>query len=234
MQLIGRSGAGIAGLWVLAGLLLSSSAHADPIYFSSTQPFGLDPGAVAPSGVADPSQQVLASNQDADGAMGLDLALTFTQSVLQVISRPTTPSFENPFVVDMEFDIENTSGRVLTDAVLSFTRACPSPTPECVGFDADAVGFEESVEALLYMSLGDPLLLPSLFLEELLPQERVVRTVRMYFADDMPTTSSGGFVIPPVGVAGFSAFTQVPEPAAIFLLALGLIALGPLRAKERV
>lgn len=189
----------------------SSPAGATPIYFSSTATYGVDP--MTPDAAAGFAQQVTASNGSLDGEFDME----FSQSIVQVINRPDgMPSSSDPYIVDMQFVIQNTSGDFMDDAVLAFTRVSPIWPTSSDPFPGDAFGFEAGdIEILLYSVGGSDLYLPALILGPLADGASLTRTVRLTIEAAMPLTQSGGFVLPEVGVAGFT--TTVDEPA-IFLL----------------
>ncbi len=214
---------------VLGTAGFASPVLAAPIYFSASADFGFDEDGLSPFGSAGSSGQISAGNI-AFGS-GFDL-LIVEQSVLDVINRPqdsgVTPSFETPYIADVFFEIQNNTGSVLHDVILAFTAVGAYAVPEDrVGLDSD------SVEILRYVSGEQEFFLGALRLGRLEPGESATRIVRYFVAGDMPTNSTGGVDLAPIGVTGFQSFSPIPEPMTVWLVGLGLMASAWLRRGTR-
>jgi tetratricopeptide (TPR) repeat protein len=266
MQLRSKMAIGF-GLFMLT-LLGATPAPAQPIteFFSDEMEFGLDPDGLVPFAVAGPDEQIPAANPEATPLAvggGLtdpdDLLIQFSQGFFQIIARPDEPSEATPYVFDMLLTITNTSGEVLDDAVLAFTRVVPTwPTPENpfrnsgLGID---VGDREAISGidisdvlvLLYEFPSTPsesangedqgetevLYLPALSLGRLeADADSITAVVRFTVEDALPDNGLGGFELPEVGATGFRTIMRVPEPSPALLLGVALLALLGLRARS--
>jgi hypothetical protein len=214
-------------LAVLAGALLAPAARAVPLYFEGPSGFGFDP--------SDPAVAALPISLVVDAGWGWETAgapsyspvLQVTTSLLGLIGvEPTPPTFANPLRANVRYTVVNTTGRLLDDALLVFTRgAVDAPSPQ----SPDPWPFIEPPEfgldsAGLSLVAASTYVFGAVFLPQLSPgaayQFDLVHVV---------AAPLGGTVIPSPGLALLDERfdpPSVPEPGAALLVLVALAGLG--------
>ncbi len=210
----------LAVLAPASAVLGPASAQAVPLYFEGPGAWGFDPADVLgfPVDALDPD---VAWRTAGDAAFSPDL--TVETSLDAVVSGdPDDPSFADPLVARIDYDVTNTSGDALLGALLVFTfgrvdavapeTVDPYPSIEPAEFGLDSDG-------ILLLSYG-PYVFGAVALPDLLDGESHSFSVLHVVADDLD-----GDLIPTPGLAmteGLLGGPQVPEPAAALMCVLGL------------
>ncbi len=244
MHPIRTSGASVRvlGIGVLAlAWLVAPAAQAVPLYLTGGNT-GFDPAAVAAAGlapffVADPSDVFLSAGAP---TTGFSPQLSVVETARRTRSNPQatagTPSLLDPARVDVTLRITNETADALVTPVLLFLGGNPNatlgdPAVTAMGLEADLLD-----EILRFRSApdADPLLYGVLALPSLAPGDSVHRVIRYVVSDTMrliqdPTRCapdpSPCVVVPPYVLTGIDNPTVIPEPAAVVLLAAGLLGL---------
>jgi len=205
---------------LLAACALAPSAQALPLYFETPGGWGFDaadvPGPVqaAPAGAA--------WRPAGDPAFGVVLSVT-TDLAGVVGTEPASPSFTDPLRARVTYTVTNTTGALLQDDFLVFTRAGvdaaspgdpdPFPTLEPAEFGLDSAG-------LLFLSAS-----PYVFGSVALPTLGVGATWQLELVH-VVADGLGGRVVPSPGLAFLDRALPpaVPEPGPTPLALLALMA----------
>jgi len=205
----------------------------DPIYFKGFNQFGLTgPGAHVDYFATSPVPFLSAGN-----APGMDLTLTqdlqkpaYQNPQSPVNSRnpntnggiSTGPTVAVPFVADSSWTFTNTSGHVLEDVLLLFTKASGA-----TGYPSVDVALDDYVyKTLEYKSqTAGTLYFGALPLGSLAPGKQISVGVRYVVADAL-LFNGQNYVIPPFGLSALARGSYVPEPTTAVLLAAGLAMIG--------
>jgi hypothetical protein len=207
-------------------------ASAQPVYYSDVLTYGVeesqltDPDPDIPiNGAVDYTQQIIAG---AAGDSGIDLLVTWSETPVNIISRPVdpngnvVPSLENPYIADVRVTVQNVSGDDIFGGALAFTRPIGTyPSPDSrIGLDSSSVDF------LLYTSMSPNLILPAVVFGSLDDQASTSFLLRQVVAGPMPDNALGGVELPKLGVTGFQS---LPEPGQLALMTMGLFLLAFVR-----
>ncbi|MBW2282779.1 MAG: PEP-CTERM sorting domain-containing protein [Deltaproteobacteria bacterium] len=217
-------------------------APAELLFFSDTVFAGFIPAEVAAAGLSPTDSanvtRIVPTTPTTGGTEGLQV--TRTSSVPHaIIARPQS-NFEtptktpfNPYIAEVQYDIMALED--LEQAILTIVRPDTSYVSGVNHIGIDVAGQTEILE---YNSLvlPDDLLMPSIFLGDMLAGESIRWTFTLYVTAEMEANPAivGGVVLPSFDMVGFSDLAQVPEPSLLALLLLTGLALllrqRPLRA----
>jgi hypothetical protein len=134
-----------------------------------------------------------------------------------------SPSFGNPNRATSEWNVTNSGQMNLADAWLVFLYPT-TYTPSQVGFEID----DEDGWAVINVFIGGTdYYYPARFLGDLEPTDAVAFTMRHLVGQ--PLSQSGGTYVLPQYSVGAVQGIPVPEPAALALVASGLLLVSALR-----
>jgi hypothetical protein len=228
--------AGLLACLQLAALPVSALSIRDtqPVWFLGGGAYGLDAAQLAAAGLAPSLQADPADGWIDAGATSLDLPLAIDVDLQKVHRNPQAggkrPSLRKPVIADSIWTITNRSGEALEDALLVFTLGDTSGRrkPKPVALDGNLV------EILEYSAGGVDYLFGAVRLGDLAaegPASSVSITVR-YIVGGPLQRSGRRLLLPPLGVAGVTGWTLVPEPSTGAALAFGLLALAASRRRR--